>query len=98
MVGSPATASVTFNRSCNVLRDNGGNNMRILSIPDQYTDYQRLELCTAIGIERIEIVNSMSITSLDFMRNINVSPLFGCNWRVSYYSFISVVGEGYCYS
>ena len=73
-VGPLTTASVTFNRSCNILRDNGGDDIRVLSIPDQYTEYQRLELCTAIGIERIEIVNSMSITSLEFMRNINVSP------------------------
>ena len=60
--------SVTFDRNCTVLRDTNGRNMRILSIPHLYPDYQRLELCTAIGIERIEIANDTTITDLQFMR------------------------------
>ena len=55
-----------------MLRDEEGNDLRILSIPLVYSDYQRLELCTAIGIERIEIMGSLSITSLQFMRNVRV--------------------------
>lgn len=71
--GPSSIILVTFDRNCTVLRDGRGNDLPTLSIPLMYTDYQRLELCTAIGIKRIEIVNSLSITNLQFMRNINVS-------------------------
>lgn len=71
--GPVTTVSVTFDRACTVLRDENGNDRRILSIPQSYPEYQRLEDCTAIGIERIEIVNSLLITDLQFMRNIRVS-------------------------
>lgn len=74
--GPVSTILVTFDRACTVLRDENGNDLRILRIPLSYPDYQRLELCTAIGIERIEIVNSLSVTNLQFMRNIRVSRSF----------------------
>ena len=70
--GPPFTISVTFDRNCTVLRDEEGNQLRILSIPQPYADYQRLELCTAIGIERVEIADDLSIQSLQFMRNVEV--------------------------
>jgi hypothetical protein len=54
-----------------VLRDGNGNNQRILSIPQGYPEYERLEDCTALGIERVEI--GATIMNLQFMRNIRVS-------------------------
>lgn len=77
--GPVSTVLVTFDRACTVLRDLNGNDMPILSIPRLYPDYQRLELCTAIAIARIEIVNSLEITNLQFMRNVRVSRV-DC-WR-----------------
>lgn len=71
--GPPLTVSITFDRNCTVLRDSRGEQLRILNIPLGYLDYQRVELCTAIGIERIEIANAESIRDLQFMRNVEVS-------------------------
>lgn len=66
-MGPLSATLVTFDRSCTEFSSG------ILSIPSRYPDYQRLELCTAIGISRIEIVDSLTITNLQFMRNIRVS-------------------------
>lgn len=71
--GPMSTVLITFDRACTVLRDQTGNDLPILRIPRSYPDFQRLELCTAIGIGRIEIVNSLAITNLQFMRNVRVS-------------------------
>lgn len=72
--GPISSVVVTFDRNCTVLRDRNGNNLRTLKISSSGSniDPQRLELCTAIGIERIDIMNDESITSLSFMRNIMV--------------------------
>lgn len=70
----PVTAvSVTFNRICSILRDESGNNLQILDVPRFYQNYSRIELCTGIEIRRTQIVNSLEITDLQFMRNIRVS-------------------------
>lgn len=72
--GPVSTILVTFDRACTVLRDADGNSVRILNIPQGYPEYQRLEDCTALGIERVEIVGA-PIVNLQFMRNIMVSLL-----------------------
>lgn len=64
---------VTFDRTCSVWRDENGYNLRELSVPSALRDYMRLGLCTAIAIERLEILNSPEITDLLFMSNITVS-------------------------
>ncbi len=90
-MGPVSTVIVTFDTNCTVLRDRNGNNLRILKIPNPEIDPRRLELCTAIGIERIEIMNDMSITSLNFMRNIRVRPLTEGR-------FISLLITFFCFS
>jgi hypothetical protein len=64
---------VTFDRTCSVWRDENGYQLRELSVPSALSDYQRLLLCTAVTIERLEILNSPDITDLTFMSNITVS-------------------------
>ena len=58
---------VLFDRTCSVWPSS------VLNVPSGLKDYERLGLCTSIAIERLEIVNSMDITSLEFMSNITVS-------------------------
>ena len=64
---------VTFDRTCSVWRDENGYDLRELSVPSALSDYARLGLCTAITIDRLEILNSQDITDLIFMSNITVS-------------------------
>ena len=71
--GEEAIVIVTFNRTCSVWRDENGYDLRELSVPRALSDYARLGLCTAITIERLEILNSLDITNLIFMSNITVS-------------------------
>ena len=72
--GPVSTILIMFDHNCTVLRDSDGNDISVLTLPnsDLVPDLSRLELCTAIGIERIEIVNAPSLTSLSFMRNVEV--------------------------
>lgn len=71
--GEEATIMVTFDRTCSVWRDEDGYPLRELSVPSALRDYQRLGLCTAVTVERLEILNSPDITDLTFMTNITVS-------------------------
>ncbi len=71
--GEEAIIMVTFDRTCSVWRDKNGYPLRELSVPSALGDYQRLGLCTAVTIERLEILNSPDITDLTFMSNITVS-------------------------
>ena len=71
--GQISTGLVTFNRTCSVLKFANGTSQTILRIPDGYPDYERLESCNAIEIPRTEIARNASISSLSFMRNIQVS-------------------------
>ena len=64
---------VTFDRTCSVWRDENGYDLQELSVPSDLRDYARLRLCTAVDIERLEILNSPNITDLIFMSNITVS-------------------------
>ena len=54
-------------------RDENGYDLHELSVPGGLRDYARLGLCTAIDIERLEIINSPTITDLIFMSNVTVS-------------------------
>ena len=65
--------TVTFDRTCSVWRDEKGYQLRELSVPSALMDYERLGLCTAVAIERLEILNSPDITDLIFMSNVTVS-------------------------
>lgn len=71
--GEEAIIMVTFDRTCSVWRDESGLDLRELSVPTALRDYQRLGLCTAVTVERLEILNSPDITDLTFMSNITVS-------------------------
>lgn len=64
---------ITFDRTCSVWRDENGYELHELSVPTDLRDYARLGLCTAIDIERLEIINSPTITDLIFMSNVTVS-------------------------
>ena len=71
--GEEAVVMVTFNRTCSVWQDENGYDLRELRVPSALRDYQRLGLCTAVTVERLEILNSPDITDLTFMSNITVS-------------------------
>lgn len=71
--GEVAIIMVTFDRTCSVWRDENGYPLQELSVPSALRDYQRLGLCTAVTVERLEILNSPDITDLTFMSNITVS-------------------------
>ncbi len=71
--GPPHTSLLEFDRTCSVWRNQGGNMGRVLHVPRDLPDYARLGLCTSVEIERLEIMESDDITSLDFMQNITVS-------------------------
>lgn len=72
--GPPATVLIDFDRTCSVWLDEEGNTRRILEVPADLPDYTRLGLCTAVTVERLQILDSEAITSLWFMENITVSP------------------------
>ena len=73
--GNEAVITVTFDRTCSVWRDENGYPLRELSVPSALRDYERLGLCTAVTVERLEILNSPDITDLVFMGNITVSSM-----------------------
>lgn len=77
--GSPATVLLDFDRACSIWRDQNGNLDRILLVPEELPFYERLGLCTSIGIERLEIVESEAITDLMFMENITVCWYKSCH-------------------
>lgn len=67
---------VTFNRICSVWRDTSGTQRRVLRVPLEFPNPSKLGLCTSIGIGRLEIVDSLSITSLEFLGNITVRETY----------------------
>ena len=71
--GPPHTSLIEFDRACSVWRNQDGNMERVLHVPRDLTDYARLGLCTSVEIDRLEIMESEDITSLEFMANITVS-------------------------
>jgi len=70
--GPMSVTMVTFNRTCSVWRDTSGTQRRVLRVPLEFPNHSKLGLCTAIGIGRLEIVDSLSITSLEFLGNITL--------------------------
>ena len=80
--GPPATVLIDFDRTCSVWLDEEGNTRRILEVPADLPDYTRLGLCTAVTVERLQILDSEALTSLQFMENITVSSsLLPCLWH-----------------
>ncbi len=63
---------VAFNRTCTVLNSTENVPVRILRIPQDYPNIQRLRLCTGLTIPRTEIAGDSSIRNLTFMENIRV--------------------------
>ena len=80
-LGPVSQAMISFDRTCSVWPDT------VLTVPQDFTTYgiplDRLGLCTAIEIPRLEIVDSSDITSLYFMENVTVSYCCSQFWSDS---------------
>lgn len=70
--GPTSIARIEFDQTCSIWLDKAGYSQRIIDVPSDLSDYERLGLCTSITIERLQILNSEGITSLQFMENITV--------------------------
>ena len=75
MSGPPSTTLIEFDRMCSIWLDEAGNDQRIIDVPTDLPDYERLGLCTSVTVERLQILNSEEITRLQFMENITVRSL-----------------------
>jgi len=71
--GPVSVTTVTFDRTCSVWRDSSGTQRRVLRVPREFPQFNKLGLCRGVNIGRLEVANSMTITSLEFLGNVTVS-------------------------
>ena len=67
--GPVSVTTVTFDRTCSVWRDSSGTQRRVLRVPREFPQFNKLGLCTGVNVGRLEVANSMAITSLEFRGN-----------------------------
>ena len=71
--GPVSVTTVTFDRTCSVWRDSSGTQRRVLRVPREFPQFNKLGLCRGVNIGRLEVANSMTITTLEFLGNVTVS-------------------------